>query len=426
MRLQHIELHESESLKSLFTRSLIQQQQPSTSYDQSSSQSNGNGMYPSFPQQDAQPAQSQLQQHLQRLSSPSMQVPAYRSGSSYSLWQLAGLVKDPGVHPAVMQAGILPTLVALLLDNSLDECPVHAASVLQRLAVRSPPNCEAICKAGAVGALIQMLSANKPAVRAAAGRCLCLLGWNSNKVKSEIIFLLCKTAKESFGQISCIQPLLPLFTGGTASEVEAASACLHMLSAAASADVLATFELHQTNLAQHLCKALDSGTPPTAFAAAEALKAIAQLPTNRTEVVQQLLLLMQSGCPPGQADAANLCWQLCCASTTTHNPSMTAAISSLPALMPALTSTLSSTDTSVAKSALGLVHVLALETSKAQNSFASPVNVDAVRLQLVAQTPTLQVIERLLQSTGTRPSVLLHTHVQTAQYTDQCQLVLMA
>ena len=358
-------------------------------------------MYPSVPQQEVPPAQSQLQQILQRLSSPSMQVPAYRSGSSYSLWQLVGLVKDPSLHPLVMQAGILPTLIALLLDTSLEDCQVHAACVLQRLAVRSPPNCEAICKAGAVSALVQMLSASQPAVRAAAARCLCLLGWNSNTVKSDIIFSLCKTAKESSGQISCIQPVLPLFTGGTAPEVEAASACLHMLSAGASADVLATFELLQTNLAHYLCKALDSGTPPTAFAAAETLKAVAQLPANKAEVVQQLLLLMQSGCPPGQADAAKLCWELCCASSSGHNPTMTAAVSSMPSLMPALTSTLNSTDSSVAQTALGLVHVLALDTSKAQNSFASPVNVDTVRLQLVAQTPVLQTIERMLQSTGT-------------------------
>lgn len=385
---------------SLVVCSLIQQQQPSTSYVQDSAQHASNGMYPSLPQQAAQPAQSQLQQLLQRLCSPSMQVPAYRSGSSYSLWQLAGLVKDPEVHPQVMQAGILPTLVALLLDNSLDECQVHTATVLQRLAVRSPPNCEAVCKAGAVSALVQMLPASKAAVRVAAARCLCLLGWNSNKVKSEIIFTLCKSSKESSGQISCIEPLLPFFTHASAAEVEAASACLHMLSAAAAPDVLATFELHQTSLAQHLCRALDSGTPPTAFAAAEALKAIAQLPANKAEVVQQQLLLMQSGCPPGQADAANLCWELCCANTTTHNPSMTAAVSTLPDLIPALTSTLNSTDPSVVRSALGLVHVLALEASKAQNTYACPVNVDTVRLHLVAQTPALQAIERLLQSPG--------------------------
>ena len=357
-------------------------------------------MYPSIPQQVPQPAQSQLQQILQRLSSPSMQVPAYRSGSSYSLWQLVALVKDPSLHATVMQAGVLPTLIALLLDSSLEECQVHAACVLQRLAVRSPTNCEAICKAGAVSALMQMLSADKPAVRTAAASCLCLLGWNSNTVKSEVIFSMCKAAKESSGQISCIPPLLPLFTAGSKPEVEAASACLHMLSAAASADVLATFELDQTNLAQHLCRALDSGTPATAFAAAETLKAIAQLAANKAEVVQQLLLLMQSGCPPGQADAANLCWELCCAGATSHNPAMSAAISSLPSLMAALNSSLNSTDKSVAVSSLGLVHVLALENSKAHNSFANPVNVDTVRLQLVAQTPTLQVIERMLQSTG--------------------------
>ena len=391
------------------TRSLIQQQQPSTSYTQGSSQTNGAGMYPSLPQQVPQPGQSQLQQVLQRLSSPSMQVPAYRSGSSYSLWQLVGLVKDPSLHPTVMQAGILPTLTALLLDSSLEECQVHAACVLQRLAVRSPTNCEAICKAGAISALVQMLSAGKPGVRTASASCLCLLGWNSNTVKSEIIFSMCKAAKESSGQISCIPPLLPLFMGGSKPEVEAASACLHMLSAAASADVLATFELDHSNLAQHLCKALDSGTPATAFAAAETLKAIAQSAANKAEVVQQLLLLMQSGCPPGQADAAKLCWELCCACGTSHNPAMSAAIASMPALMPALTSSLNSTDNSVAVSALGLVHVLTLEATKAQNSFANPVNVDTVRLQIVAQTPALQVIERMLQSTGKRVDPG-HTH----------------
>lgn len=386
----------------LMACSLIQQQQPSTSYAPSP-QANGYGMYPSMPQQPQQshdPAESQLHQILQRLSSPSMQVAAYRSGSSYSLWQLESLVKDPGVHPSVMRAGILPTLTALLLDTSLEECQVHAARILQRLSVRSPPNCEAICKAGAISALVQMLLSKAASVRAAAASCLCLLGWNSSTAKADTIFSLCKSSKAATDQVSCINPLLPLFTSGNSTEVEAVSACLHMLSAAASPDVLATFELAQSNLARHLCKVLDSGTPPAAFAAAEALKAISRLPANKMEVLQQLLALMQSGCSAAQTDAANLCWELCCSNVHAPNQGMTAALSSSPMLLPALTFTLKSSDSTVVKAALGLVHVLALETLKAQNSFASPVNVDTVRLQITSQTPTLDCIQAMLTTKG--------------------------
>ena len=357
-------------------------------------------MYPSLAQQSHGSPPDQLQQILQRLSSASMQVPAYRSGSSYSLWQLKELVKDPGTHPTVMQAQILPTLVALLLDSSLPECQVNAAGVLRRLAVRNASNCEVIFKAGAVNALVQLLTASNAEVRAAAAGCLCLLGWNSNHIKSEIIFTMCKAGKEQTGQISTIHSLLPLFSSGTPSEQEAAAACLHMLSEAASADVLATFELKDSNIAQYLCKTVDSGSPVATFAATETLKNIIQLPANRVEVMQQLLSLMESGCPAGQTDAINLCWELSCTSATAHNPHMTTLISSQPRMLPAMRCTLSSPDPGVVRAALGLVHVLALEVSRAQNSFANPVNVDLVRTQLVTYTPALDAILATLASPG--------------------------
>ena len=357
-------------------------------------------MYPSLQPQSHNAEPSQLQQILQRLSSPSMQVPSYRSGSSYSLWQLRGLIKDPQMHATVLQANVLPTLVALLLDESLPECQVNSAGILRCLSVRSPQNCEAMLKAGAVGALIQMLAASKAEVRAAAAGCLCLLGWNSSKVKSETIFSLCKVAKEQTQHISAIHCLLPLLAKGNTAESEAAAACLHMLSDSAPADVLATFELRGSDAAQYLCKLLDSGTPVGAFAAAEILRNLIQLPANRMEVMQQLLTLMESGCPAGQSDAANLCWQLCCSSNTVHNSHMTAFISSQTKLLPALSAMLSSTDAGARTAALGLVHVLALEVTKAQNSYADPVNVDTVRTQLTVHTPVLDAIMTTLQAPG--------------------------
>ena len=357
-------------------------------------------MYPTLSHQPQAHEPDQLQQILQRLSSASMQVPAYRSGSSYSLWQLKELVKDPETHSQVMQAQLLPTLVALLLDSSLPECQVNSAGILRRLAVRNASSCEAILKAGAVSALVQLLSASNAEARAAAAGCLCLLGWNSSHVKSEIIFTMCKAAKDQTGQISTIHPMLPLFSSSTPSEVEAAAACLHMLSEAASADVLATFELRDSGIAQHLCKTIDSGSPVATFAAAETLKNLIQLPTNRVEVMQQLLALMESGSPAGQADAANLCWELCCVSATAHNIHMTTLISSQPRMLPSLSCLLTSTDPEVVRAALGLVHVLALEVSKAQNSFANPVNVDLVRIQLVKYTPVLEATLSILLAPG--------------------------
>ena len=364
-------------------------------------------MYPTLAHQPQTHEPDQLQQILQRLSSASMQVPAYRSGSSYSLWQLKELVKDPETHSHVMQAQLLPTLVALLLDSSLPECQVNAAGILRRLAVRNASSCEAILKAGAVSALVQLLSASNTEARAAAAGCLCLLGWNSSHVKSEIIFTMCKAAKDQTGQVSTIHAMLPLFNSSTPSEVEAASACLHMLSEAASADVLATFELRDSGIAQHLCKTIDSGSPVATFAAAETLKNLIQLPANRVEVMQQLLALMESSSPAGQADAANLCWELCCVSATAHNLHMTTLISSQPRMLPSLSCLLTSTDPEVVRAALGLVHVLALEVSKAQNSFANPVNVDLVRIQLVKYTPALDAILSMLLAPG-KPNFCQH------------------
>ena len=364
-------------------------------------------MYPTLSHQPQTHEPDQLQQILQRLSSASMQVPAYRSGSSYSLWQLKELVKDPETHSHVMQAQLLPTLVALLLDSSLPECQVNAAGILRRLTVRNVSSCEAILKAGAVSALVQLLSASNTEARAAAAGCLCLLGWNSSHVKSEIIFTMCKAAKDQTGQISTIHAMLPLFSSSTPSEVEAAAACLHMLSEAASADVLATFELRDSGIAQHLCKTIESGSPVATFAAAETLKNLIQLPANRVEVMQQLLALMESGSPAGQADAANLCWELCCVSATAHNLHMTTLISSQPRMLPSLSCLLSSTDPEVVRAALGLVHVLALEVSKAQNSFANPVNVDLVRIQLVKYTPILDAILSMLLAPG-KPNFCQH------------------
>ena len=357
-------------------------------------------MYPQLAQRQQTPAPDQLQQILQRLSSSSMQVPAYRSGSSYSLWQLKGLVRDPSTHSAVMQAHVLPTLVALLLDSSLPECQQHAAGVLQRLALRNAPNCEAIHKAGATGALIQLLSAGHTEVRAAAASCLCLLGWGSSQVKSEIIFSLCKTAKDQTGQISAIHPLFPLLTSSAPAELEAAVSCLHMLSDSATADVLATFQLQDSTLPKCLCQAMESTSPVTAYAATESLKNLIQLPANRVDVMQQLLHLAETGSSTGQLAAAHLCWELCCLNPTALNPYMTALISSQPRMLPTVSAALNSTDPAVIKAMLGMVHLLALEVSKAQNTYRDPMNVDLVRTQLMTYTPVLDAIRATLLSEG--------------------------
>lgn len=357
-------------------------------------------MYPTVAGQQHAPLPNQLQQILQRLSSPSMQISGYRSGSSYSIWQLKELVKDPATHPLVMQAQILPTLVALLLDGSLPECQQHAAGTLRRLAVRNTPNCEAIHKAGATSALIQLLSASSTEVRAAAASCLCLLGWGSHHVKSEIIFSLCKAAKDQTGQVSAVHPLLPLFASGNPAELEAATSCLHMLSEAASADVLAIFELHNSSLSQSLCQALATESPVTSFAAAESLKNLIQLPANRLELMQQLLTVIETGSPEGQVSAALFCWELCCSSTTAHNPHMTALVSSQSRMLPTVSTGFNSTDPELVKATLGVVHLLALEVSKAQNTYRDPVNVDLVRTQLLTYTPVLDAIRAMLLSEG--------------------------
>ncbi|KAL3163426.1 hypothetical protein ABBQ32_009804 [Trebouxia sp. C0010 RCD-2024] len=379
-------------------KSLIQQQQPSTSYaSQTTPQTGVQCMYPTLAQQQQAPAPNQLQNILQRLSSPSMQVPAYRSGSSYSLWQLQEMVKDPLTHPVVMQAHVVPTLVALLLDCNLPECQEHVAGILRRLAVRSASNSEAIHKAGATNALIQLLSLQNTDIRAAAAGCLCLLGWNSKSVKSEIIFSLWKAAKDQTGQISAIQSLLPLFASGTPAEQQAATSCLHMLSDSAPADVLATFELGDSRLAQSLCLALTTESQVTTYAATECLRNLVQLPANKVESMQQILNLVETGTQAGQLRAALLCWELCCLSSTTHNPHMTALISSQPRTLPAISAALKSADPEVVKAALGMLHLLALE-SKAQNTYRDPANVDLVRTQLLLYTPVLDAIRTILLS----------------------------
>ena len=357
-------------------------------------------MYPTVAQHQHVPLPNQLQQILQRLSSPSMQIAGYRSGSSYSLWQLKELVKDPSTHPLVMQAQILLTLVALLLDSSLPECQQHAAGILRRLAVRNTNNCEAIHNAGAISALIQLLPAPSTESRAAAASCLCLLGWGSHHVKSEIIFSLCKAAKDQTGQVSAVHPLLPLFTSGTAAELEAATSCLHMLSEAASGDVLATFQLHGSSLSQFLCQALAVESPVTGFAATEGLKNLIQLPANRLELMQQLLNIVETGSPFAQLTTARLCWEVCCSSNTAHNPHMTALVSSQPRMLPTVSTGLNSTDPELVRATLGLVHLLALEVSKAQNTYRDPVNVDLVRTQLLTYTPVLEAIRAMLLSEG--------------------------
>ena len=359
-------------------------------------------MYPMLAQQQQTPRPDQLQQILQRLSSPSMQIPAYRSGSSYSLWQLKELAKDPSIHPTVMQAQILPTLVALLLDASLPECQEHVAGILRRLAVRNPFNSEAIHKAGATNALIQLLSMTNTVVRAAAASCLCLLGWSSSQVKSDIIFSLCKAAKDQTGQISSLHSLLPLIVSGTPAELQAATSCLHMMSDSASADVLSTFELRDSGLAQHLCHALTSESPDIAYAATESLRNLIQLPANKVEVMQQLLGVVETGRPAGQASAACFCWELCCLSTTAHNPHMTALISSQPRMLSTVSTALKSTDLAVVKAALGMVHLLTLE-SKAHNTYRDPMNVDQVRTQLLTYTSVLEALRGILLSDG-KPS----------------------
>ena len=359
-------------------------------------------------QQQQALAPDQLQNILQRLSSPSMQVPAYRSGSSYSLWQLQEMVKDPLTHPIVMQAQILPTLVALLLDCNLPQCQQHVAGILRRLAVRSASNSEAIQKAGATNALIQLLSLTNTDIRAAAASCLCLLGWNSKSVKSEIIFSLWKAAKDQTGQISAIQSLLPLFVSNTPAELQAATSCLHMLSDSAPADVLATFELGDSSLAQCLCLALTTESQVTVYAATESLRNLIQLPANKVEVMQQLLNVVETGSEVGQLRAALLCWELCCLSPTTHNPHMTALISSQPRMLPTISAALKSADPAVVRSALGMLHLLALE-SKAQNTYRDPANVDLVRTQLLLYTPVLDAIRTILLSEG-KSSLTLHLH----------------
>ena len=362
-------------------------------------------MYPILAQHQQAPAPDQLQQILQRLSSPSMQIPAYRSASSYSLWQLKELVKDPSVHSTVMQAQILPTLVTLLLDGNLPECQEHVAGILRRLAVQNPANSGAIQKAGATSALVHLLSLTNTEVRAAAASCLCLLGWSSTHVKSDIIFSLCKSAKDQTGQISAVQCLLPLFVSSTAAELQAAASCLHMLSDSASADVLATFELHNSSMAQSLCHALTSDSPVTAYAATESLRNLIQLPANKVDLMQQLLSLVETGSPAGQLRAACLCWELCCLSPTTHNPHMTALVSSQPRMLPTLSTALKSSDSAVVKAALGIVHLLALE-SKAQNTYRDPVNVDHVRTQLLTYTSVLEALRATLLSDGKQPDHL--------------------
>ncbi|KAL0026939.1 hypothetical protein WJX79_001081 [Trebouxia sp. C0005] len=62
-------------------------------------------------------------------------------------------------------------------------------------------------------------------------------------------------------------------------------------------------------------------------------------------------------------------------------------------------------DSGVVRAALGLVHVLALEVSKAQNSFANPANVDLVRIQLVQYAPVLDAILSMLLAPDTSGEV---------------------
>ena len=66
-----------------------------------------------------------------------MQVAAYKNGSTYQLWQLHRLAKEPDCQDTLLEEDAIGTLVPLLSDEQLaDGC----ASILQRLAVKDGPD----------------------------------------------------------------------------------------------------------------------------------------------------------------------------------------------------------------------------------------------------------------------------------------------
>lgn len=66
-----------------------------------------------------------------------MQVAAYKNGSTYQLWQLHRLAKEPDCQDILLKEDAIGTLVPLLSDEQLaDGC----ASILQRLAVKDGPD----------------------------------------------------------------------------------------------------------------------------------------------------------------------------------------------------------------------------------------------------------------------------------------------
>lgn len=64
-------------------------------------------------------------------TSQCMQVAAYRNGSTYQLWQIHTLAKEPDCQKSLLEEDAISTLVPLLADEQL---AVGSASILQRLA----------------------------------------------------------------------------------------------------------------------------------------------------------------------------------------------------------------------------------------------------------------------------------------------------
>ena len=64
---------------------------------------------------------------------PCAQIAAYRNGSTYQLWQLHRLAKEPDCQKLLLDEDAVTTLVPLLTETEL---AMGSASILQRLASR--------------------------------------------------------------------------------------------------------------------------------------------------------------------------------------------------------------------------------------------------------------------------------------------------
>ncbi|KAK9825860.1 hypothetical protein WJX81_005237 [Elliptochloris bilobata] len=299
---------------------------------------------------------------LKRLKSPSIEVAAYRSASTYALWQLRALVAEEPCRQAALNGGAAPLLVALLTYSELG---AGAAAVLRRLC--TTPECGmAVSAAGGTEALARLLAAPSAQEREQGAFALAFLARSSLAAHGRVFGELCSLAAAQRGAAAPLVALEPLYHAGDAEGESAAAACLvHALAAPSGPDLLPHLACAGTGCAASLARRLADGScaAPVAAAAAGGLEALMRLPANRPLILQELAALLAPATP---GLLPNLAASLACGT---------------PA-------------------AAGVWQALLHDPGRVTNSLAQGPNLDALRLQIATPDTVAAVVHMLHDADG--------------------------